>query len=114
SAGVARWCPACLRLLPRDLAQYDTAAGRRRQARTSNSSAARPMEDCNEPPTAQSAICHPQGEPRGVHRRGGRARGFAGWASTTDIAGAVIASGTVVVETNVKKVQHHIGGIIGE
>jgi HlyD family secretion protein len=40
--------------------------------------------------------------------------GFGGWASTTDIAGAVIASGTVVVETNVKKVQHHIGGIIGE
>ena len=27
--------------------------------------------------------------------------GFGGWASTTDIAGAVIANGTVVVETSV-------------
>jgi HlyD family secretion protein len=40
--------------------------------------------------------------------------GFGGWASTTDIAGAVIASGTVVVETSVKKVQHLSGGIVGE
>jgi HlyD family secretion protein len=37
-----------------------------------------------------------------------------GWASTTDIAGAVIASGTVVGETSVKKVQHLNGGIVGE
>lgn len=40
--------------------------------------------------------------------------GVGGWASTTDIAGAVIANGTVVVETNVKKVQHLNGGIVGE
>jgi len=40
--------------------------------------------------------------------------GFGGWASTTDIAGAVIANGTVVVETSVKKVQHLTGGIVGE
>ena len=40
--------------------------------------------------------------------------GFGGWASTTDIAGAVIASGTVVVESSVKKVQHLTGGIVGE
>ena len=40
--------------------------------------------------------------------------GFGGWASTTDIAGAVIASGTVVVESSVKKVQHLSGGIVGE
>lgn len=40
--------------------------------------------------------------------------GVGGWASTTDIAGAVIASGTVVVESSAKKVQHHIGGIVGE
>jgi len=40
--------------------------------------------------------------------------GFGGWASTTDIAGAVIASGSVVVESNVKKVQHLNGGIVGE
>ena len=40
--------------------------------------------------------------------------GFGGWASTTDIAGAIIASGTVVVESSVKKVQHLSGGIVGE
>lgn len=40
--------------------------------------------------------------------------GVGGWAATTHIAGAVIAGGTVVVETNVKKVQHNNGGIVGE
>ena len=40
--------------------------------------------------------------------------GFGGWASTTDIAGAVIAGGTVVIETSAKKVQHLTGGIVGE
>ena len=40
--------------------------------------------------------------------------GVGGWASNTQIAGAVIASGTVVVETSVKKVQHLNGGIVGE
>jgi HlyD family secretion protein len=34
------------------------------------------------------------------------------WATTTPIAGAVIASGTVVVESNIKKVQHPTGGIV--
>lgn len=36
------------------------------------------------------------------------------WAATTKIAGAVVGSGVVVVETNVKKVQHPTGGIVGE
>jgi len=40
--------------------------------------------------------------------------GAGGWASTTHIAGAVIATGTVVVETSAKKVQHFNGGIVGE
>jgi HlyD family secretion protein len=40
--------------------------------------------------------------------------GVGDWASTTEIAGAVIASGSVVVESNVKKVQHLNGGIVGE
>ena len=40
--------------------------------------------------------------------------GVGGWAATTHIAGAVIANGTVVVETSVKKVQHLNGGIVGE
>ena len=42
------------------------------------------------------------------------AGGVGGWASTTEISGAVIAPGTLVVDTNVKKVQHPTGGIIGE
>ena len=40
--------------------------------------------------------------------------GVGGWESTTDIAGAVIANGQLVVETSVKKVQHPTGGIVGE
>lgn len=40
--------------------------------------------------------------------------GIGGWAATTDISGAVIAAGTVVVDSNVKKVQHPSGGIVGE
>ena len=35
-----------------------------------------------------------------------------GWAGTTEISGAVIASGSLVVESNVKKVQHQIGGTV--
>ena len=34
--------------------------------------------------------------------------------ATTDLAGAVIAAGTLVVESNVKKVQHPTGGIVGD
>src|SRR5690349_11045005 len=37
-----------------------------------------------------------------------------GWAATTQIAGAVIAFGMLVVDTNVKKVQHPTGGVVGE
>ena len=40
--------------------------------------------------------------------------GIGAWAATTKLAGAVIASGTVVVESNAKKVQHQTGGIVGE
>jgi len=40
--------------------------------------------------------------------------GFGGWASTSEIAGAVIANGNVVVESNVKKIQHPTGGIVSE
>jgi HlyD family secretion protein len=40
--------------------------------------------------------------------------GFGGWASTTDIAGAVIAQGTITVDSNIKKVQHLTGGIVDE
>ena len=40
--------------------------------------------------------------------------GIGAWAATTSLAGAVIASGTVVVESSAKKVQHQTGGIVGE
>src|SRR3712207_6066122 len=40
--------------------------------------------------------------------------GFSVWAATTTLSGAVIAVGQVVVETNVKKVQHPTGGVVGE
>jgi HlyD family secretion protein len=36
-----------------------------------------------------------------------------GWAGSAEIAGAVIAPGTLVVDSNVKKVQHPTGGIVG-
>jgi HlyD family secretion protein len=39
--------------------------------------------------------------------------GVGGWAATTDIAGALIAQGSVVVESDVKKVQHPTGGVVG-
>jgi len=42
------------------------------------------------------------------------AGGIGGWAATTQISGALIAPGSVVVETNAKKVQHPTGGIVGE
>jgi HlyD family secretion protein len=38
--------------------------------------------------------------------------GFGGWAATTEISGAVIAAGRLVVDTNAKKVQHPSGGIV--
>lgn len=38
--------------------------------------------------------------------------GLGTWAATTEIAGAVIAQGTVEVESSVKKVQHPTGGIV--
>ena len=40
--------------------------------------------------------------------------GFGVWAATSQLAGAVIAPGLIVVESNVKKVQHPTGGIVGE
>src|ERR687885_1519924 len=42
------------------------------------------------------------------------AGGVGGWATTTELAGAVIAQGQLVGDTNVKKVQHPTGGVVGE
>src|SRR5262249_53683694 len=42
------------------------------------------------------------------------AGGLGGWASTQQISGALIAPGQIVVESNVKKVQHPTGGVVGE
>ena len=40
--------------------------------------------------------------------------GVGGWAATTELSGAVIAPASVVVDTNVKKIQHPTGGVVGE
>ncbi len=40
--------------------------------------------------------------------------GVGGWAYATKLTGAVIGSGQLVVESNVKKVQHPTGGVVGE
>lgn len=40
--------------------------------------------------------------------------GIGGWASTAQISGALIAPGSIVVDSNVKKVQHPTGGVVGE
>ena len=37
-----------------------------------------------------------------------------GWAMTTELSGAVVAPGSLVVDSNVKKVQHPTGGVVGE
>jgi len=38
--------------------------------------------------------------------------GVGGWAATTELAGAVIAPSILVVDSNVKKVQHPTGGVV--
>ena len=42
------------------------------------------------------------------------AGGVGGWAAATQLAGAVVAQGQLVVDSNVKKVQHPTGGVVGE
>lgn len=40
--------------------------------------------------------------------------GVGGWAATSQLSGAVIAPGSIVVESNTKKVQHPTGGVVGQ
>ena len=40
--------------------------------------------------------------------------GIGGWATTSEFAGAVIAQGQLVVDSNVKKVQHPTGGVVAD
>jgi HlyD family secretion protein len=40
--------------------------------------------------------------------------GVGGWAATTELSSALIAEGSIVVDSNVKKVQHPTGGIVGK
>ncbi|WP_428697587.1 HlyD family type I secretion periplasmic adaptor subunit [Stappia sp.] len=40
--------------------------------------------------------------------------GVGGWAAATSLTGAVVAGGTFVVGSHVKKVQHPTGGVVGE
>ena len=40
--------------------------------------------------------------------------GLGGWAATGKFVGAVIAQGSVAIDSNVKKVQHPTGGVVGQ
>jgi HlyD family secretion protein len=40
--------------------------------------------------------------------------GIGGWAATAQLASAVIAPGSIVVESNLKRVQHPTGGVVGQ
>src|SRR5882762_10389762 len=40
--------------------------------------------------------------------------GIGGWAATSELSGAVIGQGVLVVDSNVKKIQHPTGGVVGE
>lgn len=40
--------------------------------------------------------------------------GIGGWAAATEIVGAVIAPGSIVVESSLKKVQHPVGGVVSD
>jgi len=40
--------------------------------------------------------------------------GLGGWAAVTELSGAVVAPGSIVVDSHVKKVQHPTGGVVGE
>ena len=40
--------------------------------------------------------------------------GLGGWASTAEISGALIVQGDIVVDSNIKKVQHPTGGVVGK
>jgi HlyD family secretion protein len=40
--------------------------------------------------------------------------GVGGWAATAKLSGAIIAAGLVVIDSNVKRIQHPTGGVIGE
>jgi HlyD family secretion protein len=40
--------------------------------------------------------------------------GIGGWAATSELTGAVIGQGVIVVDSSVKKVQHLTGGVVGE
>ena len=42
------------------------------------------------------------------------AGGLGGFSATQQFSGALIAPGQIVVEPNVKKVQHPTGGVVGE
>jgi HlyD family secretion protein len=42
------------------------------------------------------------------------AGGVGGWGATTELSGALIAQGSIVVDSNVKKVQHPTGGVVGD
>ena len=39
---------------------------------------------------------------------------FGGWMALAHFSGAIVAPGTIVVDGNAKKVQHPVGGVVGQ
>ena len=83
----------------------------------------RPVEAAVQPAAAGAGVMSMHQEDRSLHAPRAPAGtvvasllafGIGGWAATTEIAGAVIAPGSLVVDTNLKKVQHPTGGVVGE
>ena len=69
--------------------------------------------------TEREVKIDPRGEMRRLMRAGATllvllCGGVGGWAASAEISGAVIAPGVVVVDSNVRKVQHPTGGVVAE
>jgi HlyD family secretion protein len=74
----------------------------------------------NPRPPSTSASTSPSRRSIRRHERAGLALvlvlavGVGGWAGTAKLSGALIAPGSIVVDSNIKKVQHPTGGIVGK
>ncbi|HEY8337732.1 MAG TPA: HlyD family type I secretion periplasmic adaptor subunit [Tardiphaga sp.] len=69
------------------------------------------MSDSNMPAVSRSILHH-----LGIAGLAGLVLvvGVGGWATATSLAGAVVATGHLVVDSHVKKVQHPTGGVVGQ
>ncbi|MEE7459827.1 hemolysin secretion protein D [Methylorubrum populi] len=83
------------------------------------------MQASPEQATRRSRSSIPEGRPEATFSIGPRivaglifsvalVGGVGGWAATTDLSGAILASGAVAVDQRAKSVQHRDGGVVGE